>query len=578
MQISHLSYMSDNAILKINGLKTFFHTDEGIVKAVDDIDLYINAGETLGVVGESGSGKSVTSLSIMGLLPAKTAVIEAGEILYKEEDTFVDLSKLSQNAYTKYRGRHIAMIFQEPMTSLNPSMRCGDQVDEAILLHRTKDPSEAKSITLQLFKRVKLPEPERIYNAYPHQLSGGQIQRVMIAMAISCRPSLLIADEPTTALDVTVQKEVIELLKEIQEEYGMAILFISHDLGVISEIADRVVVMQKGKVVETGTVNSIFKKAEHPYTRGLIACRPPLDFKMSRLPTVGNFLDDTDLSFESFRKNHSVRKNGKLHGETIMQVKNLSTWYPKKRDFFGRTTEHVKALQDVSFEVRKGECLGLVGESGSGKSTLSKTIMRLEKAHSGAVIYKGENVLAYDRKSLRALRKSLQIIFQDPYSSLNPRLTVGYAISEPMLVHKLVKNKAEAKAKTIDLLETVGLEARHFDRYPHEFSGGQRQRIVIARALALEPEFLICDECVSALDVSVQAQIINLLLELKEKLGLSYIFISHDLAVVQFISDRIMVMKEGKIVESADARKIIQDPQTAYTKKLLASIPGKISS
>jgi len=405
-------------------------------------------------------------------------------------------------------------------------MRCGDQVDEAILLHRTKNAEEAKRITMGLFERVKLPEPERIYKAYPHQLSGGQIQRVMIAMAISCRPSVLIA-------------------------------------------------MQKGKIVETGAVEDIFKHAKHPYTRGLIACRPPLEFKMSRLPTVKNFLDDEALSFSSFKAKHLLSTNGKTEAETVLRVENLSTWYPKERNFFGQVKTYVKALNAVSFEVRKGECLGLVGESGSGKSTLSKTIMRLEKARSGSVLYKGENILDYDRKQLRKLRKSLQIIFQDPYSSLNPRLTVGYAISEPMLVHKMVQNKNEAKQRTIELLETVGLEAKHFDRYPHEFSGGQRQRIVIARALALEPEFLICDECVSALDVSVQAQIINLLLELRDKLGLSYIFISHDLAVVQFISDRIMVMKDGEIVESGDSESIIKTPQSDYTKRLLSSIPGK---
>jgi len=567
--------MTDKPILQINGLKTFFHTDEGIVKAVNNIDLHINAGETLGVVGESGSGKSVTSLSVMGLLPKKTASIEAGEILYKDGKTYVDLTKLDEKAYTSYRGKHISMIFQEPMTSLNPSMRCGQQVDEAILLHRTNNSKEAKEISLQLFDRVKLPEPARVYDAYPHELSGGQIQRVMIAMAVSCRPSILIADEPTTALDVTVQKEVIHLLKDIQEEFGMAILFISHDLGVISEIANRVVVMQQGKVVETGDVNTIFKNASHPYTRGLIACRPPIDFKMSKLPTVDDFLNDKDLDFASFSTKHKIVGQSYSDRETVLKVENLSTWYPKERSFFGKPKSYVKALNDVSFEVKKGECLGLVGESGSGKSTLSKTIMRLEQARSGLVYYKGENILDYDKKTLRKLRKSLQIIFQDPYSSLNPRLTVGYAIAEPMLVHKLVGNKKEAKRKTQELLETVGLEAKHYDRYPHEFSGGQRQRVVIARALALEPEFLICDECVSALDVSVQAQIINLLMELRDKLSLSYIFISHDLAVVQFISDRIMVMKDGYIVETGTSKSIINSPQTEYTKKLLSSIPGK---
>ena len=567
--------MSELKNLEISNLRTYFHTDEGVVKAVKGIDFYLNAGETLGVVGESGSGKSVTSLSVMGLLPRKTAKIESGKIMYFENSEKQDLSNLSDKEFSKYRGNKIAMIFQEPMSSLNPTMRCGHQVDEAIILHARKTKSEAKEQTLNLFERVQLPEPERIYQAYPHQLSGGQIQRVMIAMAISCNPRILIADEPTTALDVTVQKEVIALLKDIQEEYGMSIIFISHDLGVISEIADRIIVMQNGEIVESGSSSQIIDNPKHPYTKGLMACRPPLYYKMDRLPTVKDFLDNPLLSFEEYKANHLIQHSTSERTEVVLEVNNLSTWYPKKKNFFGKPIEFTKALNDVSFKVFKGECLGLVGESGSGKSTLSKTIMRLVEPTAGEVFYKGEDILKYNSARLRKLRKSFQIIFQDPYSSLNPRLTVGYAILEPILVHKLAANKSEAKKKVLSLLEMVGLLPHHYDRYPHEFSGGQRQRVVIARALALEPEFLICDECVSALDVSVQAQIINLLMELKHKFDLSYIFISHDLAVVQFISDRIMVFNEGRIVEKGQSHEIISNPKRDYTKRLLASIPGR---
>jgi len=564
----------NDAILKVDDLKVYFHDQGKVVKAVDGVSFELNKGKNLGIVGESGSGKSITSLSIIGLLPSKKAVIEAGEIIYCADDRCVQLNGLDEAAYTKYRGNRISMIFQEPMTSLNPSMKCGKQVAEALLLHRTRDKQEAKQITIDLFERVKLPEPERIYNSYPHQLSGGQIQRVMIAMAISCNPDILIADEPTTALDVTVQKEVIALLKEIQKEYNMSIIFISHDLGVIKEISDDVAVMYKGKIVEYGTVDQIFNHAEHPYTKGLIACRPPLYYKMDRLPTISDFIDNKNMNLSSYVKQHKIDYLAKENiTESILEVKNLSTWYPKKKNWLGKVQMYTKALNDVSFRVGNGECLGLVGESGCGKSTLSKTIMRLVNPTAGEVIYKGENILDYKTAKLRELRKSLQIIFQDPYSSLNPRLTVGYSISEPMKVHGIYSDKKQRKEKTIELMETVGLQSDHYSRYPHEFSGGQRQRIVIARTLAVEPEFIICDECVSALDVSVQAQIINLLMDLQDKLGLSYIFISHDMAIVQFISDRIMVMKEGEIIEEGMAESIIQSPGHEYTRRLIEAIP-----
>jgi len=564
----------NDAILKVDDLKVYFHDQGKVVKAVDGVSFELNKGKNLGIVGESGSGKSITSLSIIGLLPSKKAVIEAGEIIYCADDRCVQLNGLDEAAYTKYRGNRISMIFQEPMTSLNPSMKCGKQVAEALLLHRTRDKREAKQITIDLFERVKLPEPERIYNSYPHQLSGGQIQRVMIAMAISCNPDILIADEPTTALDVTVQKEVIALLKEIQKEYNMSIIFISHDLGVIKEISDDVAVMYKGKIVEYGTVDQIFNHAEHPYTKGLIACRPPLYYKMDRLPTISDFIDNKNMNLSSYVKQHKIDYLAKENiTESILEVKNLSTWYPKKKNWLGKVQMYTKALNDVSFRVGNGECLGLVGESGCGKSTLSKTIMRLVNPTAGEVIYKGDNILDYKTAKLRDLRKSLQIIFQDPYSSLNPRLTVGYSISEPMKVHGIYSDKKQRKEKTIELMETVGLQSDHYSRYPHEFSGGQRQRIVIARTLAVEPEFIICDECVSALDVSVQAQIINLLMDLQDKLGLSYIFISHDMAIVQFISDRIMVMKEGEIIEEGMAESIIQSPGHEYTRRLIEAIP-----
>jgi peptide/nickel transport system ATP-binding protein len=563
-----------DVILKVNNLKVYFRDSDYVVKAVDGVSFELERGKNLGIVGESGSGKSITSLSIIGLLPSKKAVIENGEILYCSDNSCVQLNGLDEKTYTTYRGNKISMIFQEPMTSLNPSMKCGKQVSEAILLHRTQNKDEAKQITLELFKRVKLPEPERIYNSYPHQLSGGQIQRIMIAMAISCNPDILIADEPTTALDVTVQKEVIALLKEIQKEYNMSVIFISHDLGVIKEISNDVAVMYKGKIVEYGSVDKIFNHAEHPYTKGLIACRPPLNYKMDRLPIISDFMDNRGLDLRSYVAQHKIAYPDKMEKlEPIIKIKNLSTWYPKKKNWIGKVQSYTKALNKVSFEVGKGECLGLVGESGCGKSTLSKTIMRLVDPIEGEIIFKGDNIINYNKKELRELRKSLQIIFQDPYSSLNPRLTVGYSISEPMKVHGIYTDNKKIKEKTIELMETVGLQANQYDRYPHEFSGGQRQRIVIARTLAVEPEFIICDECVSALDVSVQAQIVNLLMDLQQKFDLSYIFISHDMAVVQFISDRIMVMKDGGILERGPAKSIIQSPEQEYTRRLISAIP-----
>jgi peptide/nickel transport system ATP-binding protein len=485
------------------------------------------------------------------------------------------------------------MIFQEPMTSLNPVFTCGYQVAEAIIAHQKTSKAAAKTRTINLFNEVQLPRPENIYDSYPHQLSGGQKQRVMIAMALSCNPELLIADEPTTALDVTVQKTIIQLLLKIKEERHMSLIFISHDLGVISEIADQVMVMYQGEIVETASVTDIFTSPQHPYTRGLIACRPSPDLKLRKLPVIADFLSEdndhkTDESGKTIQavlksfllpENEVQQKREILYAtKPILQVENLKTWFPVNGGLFNSTKQFVKAVDDVSFDVYPGETLGLVGESGCGKTTLGRSIIRLAKPTAGKINFEGKNVLLLKPEELRIYRRSVQIIFQDPYSSLNPRLTVGQSIIEPMQVHHVYENNAQRKQKVIDLLEKVGLKPEYFNRYPHEFSGGQRQRISIARALGLEPKFIICDESVSALDVSVQAQVLNLLADLQQELGLTYIFISHDLAVVKHFADRMIVMNQGKIEEMGYPDEIYSNPQQAYTKRLIDAIPkSKIS-
>lgn len=569
----------DKHLLEINNLSIHFQTENGAVKAVNQNSFALQRGETIGIVGESGSGKSITALSIMQLLPV-VAEVPNGAILFggsrgaegEGKAQTIDLSKLRQGQIEKIRGRQIAMIFQEPMTSLNPVMTCGKQVAEVLQLHQKMDFATSKAEVLQLFQKVKLPDVERIFTAYPHQLSGGQKQRIMIAMALSCRPTLLIADEPTTALDVTVQKGILELLNELKKEYQLSILFISHDLGVIRSIADRVLVMKKGEIVERGTVKAIFENAQHPYTKGLLACRPSLNQHLKRLPTIEGFEKGAATDYLVDAQEVADRKAKLYSSDPILTIKKVSTWYPAKKNFFGKVTHHVKAVNEVSFEVFEGETFGLVGESGCGKSTLGRTILGLEKAHSGEILYNQQNLLAADDAIWKNLRKDMQIIFQDPYSSLNPTQPIGLAIMEPMKVHRLWKNDKQYKEKTIDLLKTVGLDASHFMRFPHEFSGGQRQRICIARALALQPKFLICDECVSSLDVSIQAQILNLLIDLRTQFDLTYIFISHDLSVVKFISDRIMVMKDGQVVEIGDATAIYERPTAAYTKELIGAI------
>jgi peptide/nickel transport system ATP-binding protein len=582
-------------LLEVINLETQFTTDDGIVKAVDNISFTINKGECVGIVGESGSGKSVTSLSIMRLIPNPPGKITGGQMLFHTDENTppVDLVKLKEADMRKYRGNEISMIFQEPMTSLNPVFRCGNQVTEVLQLHRKLTADEAKKRTLELFDRVKLPDPQRIFDAYPHQLSGGQKQRVMIAMALSCNPRLLIADEPTTALDVTVQKTILDLMNNLRREIDASVVFITHDLGVIAEIADRVLVMYKGKIVEQGSVLEIFGNPQHPYTKGLLACRPPLDFRMRKLPIVSDFMDVTktpDGQLQITEKQASIKlliddfkvkpeqttqrlQNLLAQPQPILQVQNLKTWFPTNRNFFGQPTDFVKAVNDVSFQVYPGETLGLVGESGCGKTTLGRTILRLAPAYSGEVLFEGKNILTMPQNELKTLRKDMQIIFQDPYSSLNPRMTIGDAIMEPMQVHQLLQNDNQRRDRVIELLETVSLEARHFNRYPHEFSGGQRQRICIARALALNPKFIICDESVSALDVSVQAQVLNLLIELREKFKFTYIFISHDLSVVKFMSDRMIVMNKGVIEEAGIADEIYNHPQKPYTQTLINAIP-----
>lgn len=581
--------MSNEILLEIKNLVTEFRTEDEIVKAVNDISFTLNKGETIGIVGESGSGKSVTSLSIMRLVPNPPGRIASGEMIYHSKSKgIVDLAKISEKEMRELRGNEVAMIFQEPMTSLNPVYTCGNQVMEAIMLHQKVSKQEAKEKTIALFKQVQLPRPENIFDTYPHQISGGQKQRVMIAMAMSCNPSILIADEPTTALDVTVQHTILELMQSLQEEHEMGIVFITHDLGVIAELADKVVVMYKGKIVEQGSVWDIFSNPQHPYTKGLLACRPPLNKRLHWLPTVPDFMkvDENGVMTESSatveevsnKFIYSTEERAAYHKtlyaqEPLFQLKNLKTYFPIQTNFWGKAQSFVKAVDDVSFDVYPGETMGLVGESGCGKTTLGRTILRLIEPTSGDIVFKGKNITKLGSKEMRALRKDMQIIFQDPYSSLNPRITIGDAIMEPMTVHGILSDERQRKNRVIELLERVNMNESHFYRYPHEFSGGQRQRICIARALSLKPQFIICDESVSALDVSIQAQVLNLLNELKKEFNFTYIFISHDLSVVKFMSDRMVVMNKGKIEEMGDADDIYNNPQTEYTKRLIGSIP-----
>ena len=563
--------MNQAPLLSVKNLSLGFKSRDTTNAVLHDISFDVLANEIVGIVGESGSGKSVTNLAVLGLLPQKSVDISSGEILFEG----ADLLNYSTQELQEIRGNAISMIFQEPMSSLNPSMRCGKQVTEILQRHKKLSAQEAKTETLKLFEQVKLPRPASVFKAYPHKISGGQKQRVMIAMAIACKPKLLIADEPTTALDVTVQKEIILLLKELQKETGMSILFISHDLSLVSEIADRVIVMYKGKIVERGTAASIFKNPQEEYTKALIYARPSTKERLERLPTVADFLNQKPMA-PAVSEAVRTAKHQKLYSKTpLLEIKNARKEYYSNVSFFGKK-ETIKAVNDVSFKIYEGETLGLVGESGCGKSTLGNLILHLDQVTSGHIFYQGTDLTRLKTRDLRKLRRDIQIIFQDPYSSLNPRLTVGQAITEAMEVHKLYASKKERKAEALKLLEQVGLLPEHYDRYPHEFSGGQRQRIGIARTIAVKPKFIVCDESVSALDISVQAQVLNLLNTLKEEYNFTYLFISHDLAVVKYISDRLLVMRNGQFEETGEADAVYAAPQSDYTQALINAIPKGI--
>ncbi len=580
--------MQPDTILTVNQLQVDFNSDEGMVNAVQDVSFHLNRGETLGIVGESGSGKSVTALAIMGLL-GQTGRVTKGEVLFSTDAGQVNLLTLPPDKLRQYRGDRISMIFQEPMTSLNPLFTCGYQIVETIRLHQHVSKAQAEAQAIQLFTEVQLPSPAQIMNRYPHELSGGQLQRVMMAIAICCNPMILIADEPTTALDVTVQATILELLKQIQRDRGMSMIFITHDLGVIAKIADSVAVMYKGKVVEYGDTLAVFRQPSHPYTKGLITCRPQPELRRKYLPTVSDFMEEVNGQIiekqpEDFRLQQSTsvtEAEAKLLAlkakEPLLRVQNMWVQFPE-RGIWGMTRRYVAAVNDVSFEVYPGETLGLVGESGCGKSTLARAILRLVQPMSNSKVwFDGQDVTQMKARELQRLRREMQIVFQDPFGSLNPRMSICEAIAEPLIVHSeaiaLYRSKSSRRERVAYLLQRVGLSASDMNRYPHEFSGGQRQRICIARALALNPKLIVADESVSALDVSVQAQVLNLLKELQEEFGLTYIFISHDLSVVKFMSDRIMVMNRGKIEEIDTAEQIYTQPQTAYTQKLIGSIP-----
>ncbi len=564
--------MSLNNLLSVKNLTVEFQTSEGIIRAVNNISFDIPQGKTIGIVGESGSGKSVTSLAVMGLLQKPAARIPSGEIYFNGQD----LLKLNEQQMRAIRGNDISMIFQEPMTSLNPVFKVGEQISEALRVHKNLSKKEAWEKAVHLMNQVGIPNPSSSAHKYPHEMSGGQKQRVMIAMAISCDPKLLIADEPTTALDVTIQKQVLELLQKLQQEYKMSMMFITHDLGVIGDIADDVVVMYRSNVVEKNHAQTIFHSATHPYTKGLLACRPKLGANPRRLLTVSDFMTESGEEkivpverVQVFDKEQEVKSESQI----LLEVDQLVTQFPIKGGLFGRTVDHFKAVDGVSFKLKKGQTLGLVGESGCGKTTLGRSILRLVEPSAGKIIYDGKDITHVYHEELRQLRKKMQIIFQDPYSSLNPRMTITDILTEPLNIHKVGANKNERFDMARELIEKVGLKSNHMSRYPHEFSGGQRQRICIARALMLRPEFVICDESVSALDVSIQAQVLNLLLDLQQEFGLTYIFISHDLSVVNFIADEVGVMYAGKIIEMDKASRIYKNAKEEYTRSLLSAIP-----
>jgi peptide/nickel transport system ATP-binding protein len=568
--------MVSDMLLSIQNLGVQFQTLEGTVTAVEDVSFSIGKGEIVAIVGESGSGKSVTALSVLQLHPKSTFF--KGSISYQnKKGSKKDLLQSSEKELQQIRGNEIAMIFQEPMTSLNPVQRCGDQILEAILQHLKCTVPVARTKTIELLHAVQIPDPEAGFNKYPFELSGGQKQRVMIAMAMCNQPQLLICDEPTTALDVTVQKNIVQLIKNLQEQNTMGVLFISHDLGLVSEIADRIVVMYKGVIVENGTTSQILTNPLHAYTKALLACRPVLYPQGTRLPVVADFLDTNTAAVSAAKNTVTIASKPEPSTEVLLEVKNLTVRFILKRNLFGKIIKDFTAVNNVSFHISKGETLGLVGESGCGKTTIGRALLQLVQPASGSIFYRNMDLLRMNQREAKSIKKEMQIVFQDPYSSLNPRKTVGTAIMEPMLVNRIQRNRVHAKKSALELLEKVELLSAHFNRYPHEFSGGQRQRIVIARALALKPDFLVCDESVSALDVSVQAQILNLLNDLKKEFGFTVLFISHDLAVVKYISDRILVMQQGNIIESNSTEQLFINPKEAYTKSLIAAMPGKMA-
>ena len=559
-------------LLQINNLTVSFENGNNSFTAVKNLNLSVCRGEIRALVGESGSGKSVTSMSILQLIPSPPASYKNGSILfYNTPDNCINLLKASSSEIESIRGRSIAMIFQEPMTALNPVLTCGDQMIETIMLHQQLSKKGATKEAIRLFTSVKINDPEKAINKYPHELSGGQKQRVMIAMAMSGKPDLLICDEPTTALDVQVQKSILILLKELQQETGMGILFITHDLNVVASFADVVTVLYKGEVVEENSTKLLFEKPEHPYTKALLACRPGLYPKGYKLPIVNDFLSNPNYKVPP-TPNDDVALETK-YNNTLLQVNDLTIRFPIATNIFGKVTKSFTAVDHISFDIKEGETLGLVGQSGCGKTTLGRSIVGLQTISEGSIIYKGETISAPNKPYNPHYKKIIQLIFQDPYSSLHPRMRIGEAIAEPLLVHQMVHNKIERKERVIDMLEKVELPSDCYNKYPHEFSGGQRQRIVIARALIMKPKFVICDESVSALDVSVQAQVLNLLNDLKASMQFSALFITHDLSVVKYISDRIMVMNQGKIEEIGPANTVYHSPKSLYTQQLIAALP-----
>jgi peptide/nickel transport system ATP-binding protein len=575
-------------LLQIRNITVDFPESESSEPALQDFSLDLNRGEMLAVVGESGSGKSVMSLTLMNLLSKAAHVIQGSILFSPDGKNEINLLGMEESMFRSYRGNQLAMIFQEPMTSLNPVMTCGAQLCEPLMLHKKLNRKQAKLTVLMLFEKVQLADPEWVFNKFPHQLSGGQKQRVMIAMAISCKPSVLICDEPTTALDVKVQKTILELLKDLRSSEDMGMIFITHDLGLVADVADKALVMLSGRVVESGPVKELFTSPKHPYTRSLLMCRPALHVKGERLPVVSDFVESKEVmnlesKIRSYQKSELPIKTGlKESGlkyspgknEVLLSVKGLYLRYSSGKNWLGRERKWVEAIKDISFEVFQGETLGLVGESGSGKTTLGRALLGLNIPTKGSISYGGIELLNMKKAGLRSFRRNIQIVFQDPYSSLNPRLMVGAAISEPLKVHEFL-SRSERKGRVLDLLQKVDLKPDYFNRYPHQFSGGQRQRIVIARALVLNPGFVVFDESVSALDVSVQAQVLNLINDLKEKLGFTAVFISHDLSVIRYLCDRVLVMEKGNIVESGDVESVYLNPKTDYTRSLIEAIPGK---